>query len=105
NDTVKDAIFTMTDSGLGATSIINHHGKLIGIITDGDIRRALAEKENFMDVSIEDMYNKNPIVINRKALAVEALNVMESEKINVLPVINDSHEPIAMIHLHDITKL
>lgn len=102
---VKEAIFNMTESGLGATSVINSQGKLIGIITDGDIRRSLGERQSFMDLSIKELYNRNPISVKPEALAAEALNVMESHKINVLPVVNDYHEPIAMIHLQDITRL
>lgn len=103
--TVKDIMFIMTESGLGATSIIDHTGKLLGIITDGDIRRMVAKGSNIMDLSVKDLYNKKPITIKQNSLAVEALNIMENLKINVLPVINDQNEPIAMIHLHDITKL
>ncbi len=103
--TVRDAIFNMTDSGLGAASIVNEYGKLVGIITDGDIRRALAEGENFMNMTIEHLFNQNPITVQGNQLAVEALTIMENKKINVLPVVNDGHEPIAMIHLHDLTKL
>ena len=103
--TVKDVIFKMTESGLGAVSIIDTKGQLVGIITDGDIRRSLANGENFLNLSIEDLYNKKPIITKRGALALEALNLMESQKVNVLPVVNDRREPIAMIHLHDITKL
>lgn len=102
---IKDIIFTMTESGLGATSVINDLGKIIGIITDGDIRRMLAKGANFMDISVRDLYNKKPLTVKADSLAVEALNLMENFKINVLPVINDKEEPIAMIHLHDITRL
>jgi arabinose-5-phosphate isomerase len=103
--TVKEVIFQMTESGLGATSIINETGELIGIITDGDIRRSVANSSNFFELTVNDIYNKNPITIKPTSLAVEALNIMESLKINVLPVINKRNEPISMIHLHDITKL
>ncbi|MFK9089936.1 SIS domain-containing protein [Bacillus salipaludis] len=103
--TVKDVIFNMTESGLGATSIIDNNGKLVGIITDGDIRRTLAGGSSVIDLPVEELYNKNPTTIKPTSLAVEALNIMEELKINVLPVVNDRNEPIAMIHLHDITKL
>ncbi|ETI67540.1 KpsF/GutQ family sugar-phosphate isomerase [Neobacillus vireti] len=104
-NTVKEVIFSMTESGLGASSIIDHTGKLVGIITDGDLRRALAKGNKFIDLSIQHLYNENPTTIRPTSLAVEALNIMENLKINVLPVVNDRNEPIAMIHLHDITKL
>ncbi|MEN1969991.1 KpsF/GutQ family sugar-phosphate isomerase [Lentibacillus sp. N15] len=103
--TVKDAIFNMTESGLGAASVIDDGGKLVGILTDGDIRRSLGTVQNFIDLSVEDLFNKNPLTIKQDSLAVEALNLMENQKVNVLPVVNDLNEPIAMIHLHDITRL
>ncbi|MBS4205793.1 KpsF/GutQ family sugar-phosphate isomerase [Bacillus sp. FJAT-49754] len=103
--TVEEAIFNMTESGVGATSIIDNNGKLVGIITDGDIRRSLAKGQSFINLTVEDLYNRNPHTIKQESLAVEALNIMENLKINVLPVVNDLNEPIAMIHLHDITRL
>lgn len=103
--TAKEAIFNMTESGLGATSIIDISGKLIGIITDGDIRRSISGEQNFLNLAVSDLFNTNPISIGQEALAVEALNKMENHKVNVLPVINDLYEPVAMIHLHDITRL
>ncbi|MBW8348424.1 KpsF/GutQ family sugar-phosphate isomerase [Bacillus sp. IITD106] len=102
---IKEAIFSMTESGLGATSIIDNDGKLIGIITDGDIRRAFGTQQNILDISVTELFNNNPTFIKQEILAVDALNIMESKKINVLPVVNDVNEPIAMIHLHDITRL
>jgi arabinose-5-phosphate isomerase len=103
--TVSDVIFNMTESGLGATSIIDNNGKLVGIITDGDIRRTLVKGSKVIDLSVENLFNKNPTTVKPSALAVEALNIMEDLKVNVLPVVNDRYEPIGMIHLHDITKL
>jgi len=102
---IKEAIFTMTESGLGATSIIDENNKLMGIITDGDIRRALGKQRNFWEISVMNLINRKPITIKNEILAVDALNIMETNNIDVLPVINDKNEPIAMIHLHDITRL
>jgi arabinose-5-phosphate isomerase len=64
--TVKEALFSMTESGLGATSIIDLHGKLAGIITDGDIRRSLGNRKDFLDLPVQDLYNKNPITIRQE---------------------------------------
>lgn len=102
---IKEAIFTMTESGVGATSIIDINGKLIGIITDGDIRRALGKQQNLLDIAVWNLYNKTPLSVKKEILAVEALNTMETKKVDVLPVVNDENEPIGMIHLHDITRL
>jgi arabinose-5-phosphate isomerase len=102
---VKDVIFKMTESGLGATSIIDNNGEIIGILTDGDIRRALTKGIDLFNNSIESFYNSNPTTIYGNMLAAEALKIMEDKKINVLPVVNENNQPIAMIHLHDLTKL
>lgn len=103
--TIKDAIFKMTESNLGATSIIDKNGQLIGILTDGDIRRALVKEENILNMSIEYIYNHQVISIEGKTLAYEALHLMQQKNINVLPVVNEQNIPVGMIHLHDITKL
>jgi arabinose-5-phosphate isomerase len=102
---VKDVIFKMTESGLGAISIVDNVGKLKGILTDGDIRRALTNGVDLLNQSVKELFNDNPTKIKADMLAAEALTIMEDKKINVLPVINDVDEPIAMIHLHDLTKL
>ncbi|WP_345840720.1 KpsF/GutQ family sugar-phosphate isomerase [Bacillus sp. P14.5] len=102
---VQEVIFNMTDSGLGASSIVDNNNKLTGILTDGDIRRALTKGIDLFNHSIDGLYNTNPTVISEDILAAEALKIMEENKINVLPVVNDEYEPIAMIHLHDLTKL
>lgn len=105
DSSVKEVIFNMTQSGLGAISVIDKQGKLIGILTDGDIRRALSKGENIITQSVKDLYNLNPITVKKDMLAAEALNIMEKMKVNVLPVIDEKNVPIAMVHLHDLTKM
>lgn len=102
---IKDAIFNMTESGLGAVSVINKQGELIGILTDGDIRRALNKGIDIFNQSVKDLLNESPTTIHIDILAVEALNIMERKKINVLPIINEQNIPIGMIHIHDLTRL
>jgi arabinose-5-phosphate isomerase len=102
---VKDVIFNMTESGLGAISVVNDEEQLIGILTDGDIRRALSKGIDIFTQSVKELYNENPTTIYKTTLAAEALNIMETKKINVLPVIDEENLPIAMIHIHDLTRL
>lgn len=102
---VKDVLFLMTESGLGAISIVDNNDRLIGILTDGDIRRALQTGNNIFNKSIETIFNDKPITINKNVLAIEALKLMEEKRINVIPIIDDYRKPIAMIHIHDLTKL
>ncbi|WP_273851802.1 KpsF/GutQ family sugar-phosphate isomerase [Guptibacillus spartinae] len=105
NKEVKEVLFEMTKSGLGAISIIGESGKLEGILTDGDIRRALAEGNHILETPVNKLYTKHPITIPNTLLAAEALKIMEDKRVNVLPVLNENAEPIAMVHIHDLTKM
>ncbi len=102
---VKDVLFEMTKSGLGAISIIGTDGKLEGILTDGDIRRALIEGNHILETPVSQLYSKDPVTITNTILAAEALKIMEDKRVNVLPVLNDKNEPISMVHIHDLTKM
>lgn len=102
---VKEVLFIMTTSGLGAISIVDASEKLIGILTDGDIRRALTINSNILETPIEKLYNPNPVVITRGMLAIDALKLMKKHRINVLPIVNGDRTVYAMIHMHDLTRL
>ncbi|MEQ7803163.1 KpsF/GutQ family sugar-phosphate isomerase [Priestia megaterium] len=105
SNSISEVIFKMTETGLGAVSIVDDIGQVLGILTDGDLRRSLNKESNIMNSSIINIYNSSPIVIGENRLAVEALRVMEENRINVLPVINENKHPVAMLHIHDLTKL
>ncbi|OAS87733.1 MULTISPECIES: KpsF/GutQ family sugar-phosphate isomerase [Metabacillus] len=103
--TIKEALFLMTAQGMGATSVVDTEDKLVGILTDGDIRRAFALSDNLLLSNVDELCNRNPIVITADLLAVDALKIMEERKINVLPVADSNHRPIGMIHIHDLMNL
>ena len=105
NSQIKEVLFKMTEVGLGAINIINNSGVLIGVLTDGDIRRALAKEENILNERVNSLFNPKPIKIKKDLLAVEALKMMENHKINILPVVNDENRPIGMIHIQDLIKM
>ena len=105
--TAKDALFVMTDKGLGAASVIDDDGKFLGLITDGIIRRALAKDNDFLDEPVESIMFTSPLVISPEKMAAQALHVMEQHKPNpvtVLPVIDKEHRPIGMVHLTDLLR-
>lgn len=104
-DKVKDALFAMTDQGLGAASIVNENDQLIGVLTDGDIRRAFALSMDVMNENVENLISAPSIVIERGALAAEALQLMEEKEITVLPIVDPYNKPVGMLHLHDLMKL
>ncbi|MFC0471052.1 SIS domain-containing protein [Halalkalibacter kiskunsagensis] len=105
DDTIKDALFQMTAQGMGAATVVDAQGFMLGVLTDGDIRRAFALTDNVLERKVEELCNLTPVVIKEDVLASQALELMEDKKVNVLPVINEMHQPVAMIHLHDLMNL
>ena len=105
--TVKEALFVITGKGLGATSVVDGSGHLMGIITDGDIRRGLETGHEFLDQSVASLMTKTPRTITQEKLAAQALHQMEKNKphpITVLPVVDSENHSIGMIHLTDLLR-
>lgn len=104
---VKEALFVMTAKGLGVTSVVDKEGKLLGIVTDGDIRRGLENGHDFLDRPVDAIMTKTPRTITKDKLAAQALNLMEKNKprpITVLPVVDDQFRAIGIIHLTDLLR-
>lgn len=99
------AILEMTSKRLGATCVVNDEGELTGIITDGDLRRAMEKFPNLSELKAKDVMGKNPKVIKPDALASYAIQLMETYKITQLICIDDKNRPIGMVHLHDLVNL
>ena len=99
---IKKVIVEISEKRLGVTAVVEHQ-KIVGIITDGDIRRMLYEKENFMSLKAADIMTKNPKRISSNDMVIDALNKMENHAITQLIVMDDEHY-LGMIHLHDILK-
>ena len=103
NKTVKEALFTMTSSKMGSASIVDKEGHLVGIITDGDIRRLLEKSVDFIERPVKEFMTRKPTTITINKLAVEALKLMEDKEINDLPVIEDD-KPIGMLNFQDLLR-
>ena len=101
--TVREALFKMTKSRMGSTSIVDQEGRLRGIITDGDIRRLLEKSADFIDRPVKDYMTADPISIAPDRLAAEALKIMESKEINDLPVV-EAEKPVAMLNFQDLLR-
>lgn len=101
---MPDVIIEMTSKGFGATAVIDKGGKLVGIITDGDLRRFVRRGGNFNTSTAKDVMTKNPKTVKSDELAAEALKKMEEHKITVLIVIDDEGRPEGIIHMHDILR-
>jgi arabinose-5-phosphate isomerase len=99
---IKKVIMEISEKRLGVTAVIENN-KVIGIITDGDIRRMLNDRDTFADLTAKDIMTKNPKNISTSILVSEALNVLENNAITQLVVI-DEDQYKGIIHLHDILK-
>jgi arabinose-5-phosphate isomerase len=99
---IKRVIFEISEKRLGVTAVVENE-KVIGIITDGDIRRMLNDRDTFTDLTARDIMTKNPKMTSSNAMVVEALNIMEDFSITQLVVVDDG-EYKGVLHLHDILK-
>ena len=102
---MREALFVITDKGLGVTGVTDDTGALVGVITDGDLRRALERGIDIMSVSAGEMMSKNPKRIISSELAAKALNLMEEFAITSLFVVGEDRvSPVGIVHLHDLLK-
>ncbi len=89
---------------LGGVMVVNGRGKLIGLVTDGDIRRGIINHKNLLDHKVNIIMTPKPVFVYKGTRALEALKLMENRnsQINILPVLNKSKEPVGLLRLHDL---
>lgn len=105
--TVQEALFVITDKGLGAVSVIDENGKMLGVLTDGDIRRGLRKGVDFLEHPVTELMTKAPKYITADKLAAQALHLMESNQpkpITVLPVVDEDMVVIGLLHMTDLVR-
>lgn len=100
---IKDTIIEISSKRMGATVVLDTSGKIVGIITDGDIRRMIERNENFMTLKAKDVMSPNPKTLDKNLLASGALKIMEENAITQL-IVKENDKYVGMIHLHDILK-
>lgn len=99
---IKKVIFEISEKRLGVTAVVDNE-KVIGIITDGDIRRMLNDRDSFADLTAKDIMSKNPKVISSSYMVIDALNLLEDFSITQLIVVDEGQYQ-GVLHLHDILK-
>jgi len=104
NALVKDVLLRITKARAGSANVIDKKGKLIGIFTDGDLRRHMDSKVNIANKKMQDVMTKNPITIKKHKLAAEAFQILRSKKIDEIPVVDDNSKPIGLLDVQDLLK-
>ncbi len=100
----KAAFAAITKARAGACVIVDDEGKLCGIVTDGDLRRALLRDVNLFNAPVTEVMTKSPKIIHPDALATEALRLMQNYQIDDLPVVDESGHPIGMLDVQDLLQ-
>jgi arabinose-5-phosphate isomerase len=101
---LRDALLEMTQKGLGMTVVTEDDGRLAGIFTDGDLRRTLDHNIDVRQTIIDDVMTAHGKTARAEMLAAEALKIMEDHKISSLVVIDDNHQPIGALNMHDLLR-
>ncbi|MGH9714714.1 MAG: KpsF/GutQ family sugar-phosphate isomerase [Candidatus Acidiferrales bacterium] len=103
---MPDVIYEMSRKGLGLTAVTDAGGRLLGIITDGDLRRVMQKrKENVLELTAADCMTRNPTTLPRTELAASALRVMEEKKITSILVVDGGGRLEGVVHIHDLWTL
>lgn len=100
--TVREALLVMTKTRLGATSVVDGSGKLVGFFTDGDLRRRLQKDEKVINKKIHTIMTRNPKTITRDRLAVEAAKMMQQKKFDNIPVVDGKGYPVGIVDERDL---
>jgi arabinose-5-phosphate isomerase len=103
--TVKEALLVMTQAKSGSLSVVDRRGKLVGVFTDGDFRRHIAQDDGLLTRQLGSVMTRRPISIRDDALAVEALRIFNERNIDDLIVVNARREPVGLVDSQDLPKL
>ncbi|MCT2531496.1 KpsF/GutQ family sugar-phosphate isomerase [SAR92 clade bacterium H921] len=101
---LHDALLEMTQKGFGMTTVVGADEKLLGVFTDGDLRRVIDQKIDITKATMADVMSANPKTISSEILAAEALSIMEDATITALIVEDGNQHPVGVLHMHDILR-
>lgn len=101
---LRTTLLEMTEKGFGMTTVVTESDELLGVFTDGDLRRAVDQGVDINAVTVGDVMTPHCKSIGKDQLAAEAMHIMETSKITALVVEDDQHHPIGVIHMHDLLR-
>ena len=105
DQSVQDGLLAMTRAKTGSVSVVDPKGRLVGVFTDGDLRRRLAAHEDILQRPLKEVMTRNPITLRDDALAVDALRIFNERNIDDLIVVNARKEPVGLVDSQDLPKL
>jgi arabinose-5-phosphate isomerase len=101
---MRDVIHEITSKRLGMTCVVEPDGKLVGVVTDGDLRRHMKPGTDLLTMMAVDVMTARPVTIGPQMLAVEALRMMEERKITAVVVVDEDGTTLGVVHLHDLWR-
>lgn len=104
SETISNALLEISRKGLGMTGIVSHDGELLGIFTDGDLRRVLDSRVDVHSTPVSNVMTRNSVTGRADMLAVEALNIMEKHKINSMFAIDTQKRPVGALNMHMLLR-
>ncbi len=105
NVTIRDCLLAITRARCGCACIVNNHGRLTGIFTDGDLRRHLEKDPKLAYRKVQEVMTKNPLTISKDRLAAEAMAILKERKIDELPVIDKAGKSVGLLDIQDLLKV
>lgn len=100
---LKEVIVEITKKRLGVTAVLDTHNQLVGIITDGDLRRMLEKSDNIQSITAKDILSLNPKTVHPSLLAVEALDILRNHDISQL-IVEENGDYLGILHIHDLVR-
>lgn len=105
NASFAEVMLEMSSKRFGATTVIDDEGKLIGVFTDGDLRRVAQSNQNLQSLTAKELMTPNPKSVKKEMLAKACLEEMETHRITQMIVCDKAHKPIGIVHIHDLVSL
>jgi arabinose-5-phosphate isomerase len=101
---VKQVLLKITRARAGSATVVDKSGRLVGVFTDGDLRRHIEKDKNLLSRKVKDVMTKTPTVIKHHRLAAEAFQILRAKKIDELPVVDEKGKPVGLVDVQDLLK-
>ncbi len=101
---ISEVLFKITQARAGSASVVNEKGRVVGIFTDGDLRRHLEVDPDLSRRKVKEIMTKNPITVSGNMLAAEAMRILHDKKIDELPVVDKNKRPVGLLDIQDLLK-